>query len=222
MNKRLQGVLLGIVVGALFTGGASYAKTTIEDIRVNYNNIKVYVDNEQQTLKDANGNTIEPFIYNGTTYLPVRAVAELADMTVSWDDSTKSVYLWDRTSPIQNFLTVCPPYKKQNCSIYAVGEYFNMGDYEFDNGFRLYSSAGYAQFNLEGKYKRLEYTVGHSSLEDRDKVITFILDGQSVGVINLNAGAKPQRYYLDLNRGYDLKISISGGGEIGFGNITVQ
>jgi len=35
---------------------------------------------------------IEPFIYNGTTYMPVRGTAKLAGMDVEWDGSTKSVY----------------------------------------------------------------------------------------------------------------------------------
>ncbi|MBE6622626.1 MAG: hypothetical protein E7621_00290 [Ruminococcaceae bacterium] len=222
MNKRLQGALAGVLIGVLLTGGISYAKTAVENISVNYNNIKVYVDNERQTLKDANGTTIEPFIYNGTTYLPVRAVAELADMTVTWDDSTKSVYLWDRTVPEQDLVVVCPPYKSKNCSVYGVGDYFNMDGQKYDRGFRLFSSAGYAQFNLEGKYKTLEVTIGHSDTTDRDKSVTFIIDGKNAGTVSLPAGCKPQRYSVDLNRCSDLKISIDGGPDIGFGVMIVK
>lgn len=50
------------------------------------NDIKLYP-------KDANGNPVEVFAYNGTTYLPVRAIAEALNVAVYWDGKTRSVYL---------------------------------------------------------------------------------------------------------------------------------
>ncbi|MBQ9976669.1 MAG: hypothetical protein IJP16_09160 [Clostridia bacterium] len=42
---------------------------------LDYNDIKICIDGNYITPKDAGGNVVEPFIINGTTYLPVRAVA---------------------------------------------------------------------------------------------------------------------------------------------------
>ena len=56
-------------------------------VPVNYNDIKVTVDGEE--LKTDK----EPFIYEGTTYLPVRAVAEAVGKEVGWDSATKTVTL---------------------------------------------------------------------------------------------------------------------------------
>jgi hypothetical protein len=39
------------------------------------------------------GASVEPFIINGTTYLPVRAVAEALGMEVRWDNTAKSVHI---------------------------------------------------------------------------------------------------------------------------------
>jgi hypothetical protein len=64
-----------------------------KEITAHYNNIKIYINNDLISPKDANGNEIEPFIYNGTTYLPVRAVAEAFNEEVSWDGNTNSVYI---------------------------------------------------------------------------------------------------------------------------------
>ena len=72
MNKRLQGFVAGVLCCVLFAGIGVYAKSKTEMIEVLYNNIKIYKDNVLCELKDANGTVIEPFIYNGTTYLPVR------------------------------------------------------------------------------------------------------------------------------------------------------
>ncbi|MDO4563559.1 MAG: copper amine oxidase N-terminal domain-containing protein [Clostridia bacterium] len=53
--------------------------------------IKIFVSHELIDPRDANGNSVEPFIDNGTTYLPVRAVAEALEATVEWDNDTRTV-----------------------------------------------------------------------------------------------------------------------------------
>lgn len=58
-----------------------------------YNDIKITVNGERIIPKDANGKTIEPFIIDGTTYLPVRAVAEALNLDVSWDANTSTAIL---------------------------------------------------------------------------------------------------------------------------------
>ena len=53
----------------------------------------VVVDGVTQTFKDVNGDTVYPLLYDGTTYLPVRAIGKLMGKTVSWDSSTNTVTL---------------------------------------------------------------------------------------------------------------------------------
>lgn len=56
--------------------------------------IDIYVDGTLQTPKDANGNIVQPIVWNGTTYLPVRALTNmLTDKEVTWDAATSSIYL---------------------------------------------------------------------------------------------------------------------------------
>ncbi len=43
--------------------------------------------------KDANGNVVEPFTMNGTTYLPVRAISNALEKDVEWDGEAFSVYI---------------------------------------------------------------------------------------------------------------------------------
>ena len=85
----------GIVVGALIcsTATVAMASTGSKSITATYRDIKVSVNNTLAELTDANGNKVEPFIYNGTTYLPVRAVATALGQQVSWDSSTSTVYI---------------------------------------------------------------------------------------------------------------------------------
>ncbi|MEG1931470.1 MAG: stalk domain-containing protein, partial [Anaerovorax sp.] len=50
-------------------------------------------DGQQVTPKDVNGNVVEPFIMGGTTYLPVRAVADIFGKEVSWDSKNAIVQI---------------------------------------------------------------------------------------------------------------------------------
>lgn len=55
--------------------------------------VKIVLDGVVLEPKDANGNAVYPFIENGTTYLPVRAVGEAFGKNVSWDGETRTVSL---------------------------------------------------------------------------------------------------------------------------------
>ena len=55
--------------------------------------ISVELNGTRQVFKDANGQTVYPIIYNGTTYLPVRAVSALMKEPVEWDSGSKTVYI---------------------------------------------------------------------------------------------------------------------------------
>ena len=93
MKKRLQGLVAGVLIGATVAGGTALAKNISESISVVYRNIGLVVDGEEIVPKDANGNVVEPFIYNGTTYLPVRAVGQAFGKEVSWDGATSTVFV---------------------------------------------------------------------------------------------------------------------------------
>lgn len=105
---RAAAAALGITVGwdgatstiSLTSGGKRIAPVGTpvthnknQTIAIEYNDIKVTLDGKPVELKDATGKTIEPFTYNGTTYLPVRAVANLLGVNVKWDAATSTIYL---------------------------------------------------------------------------------------------------------------------------------
>ena len=94
MNKeKLKGFVSGILVMTLFfTMTVSvFAATGSKSLSATYNNIKLSIFEKEVTPKDINGNIVEPFIVNGTTYLPVRAVADALGQPVNWDANTKTV-----------------------------------------------------------------------------------------------------------------------------------
>lgn len=94
MKKYVIGFTTGLLVGTMTVG--AFAATGSQNIRATYKNIKVAVNNTVVSLKDAQGRTVEPFVYNGTTYLPVRGVATALGQQVSWDASTNTVYVGEQ------------------------------------------------------------------------------------------------------------------------------
>lgn len=55
--------------------------------------ITVVLDGVERTFYNAGGEEVHPIAYNGTTYLPIRAIGELMDKNVNWDQSSLTVSL---------------------------------------------------------------------------------------------------------------------------------
>lgn len=53
--------------------------------------VKIMYDFELQSFQDVNGKVVYPIIYNGTTYLPVRAISKLMGASIEWDSTTQTV-----------------------------------------------------------------------------------------------------------------------------------
>jgi hypothetical protein len=68
-----------LVLAFSTTGFASYVTKTIQ---ANYRNVTVFVNGAQKNLKS------EPFIVDGTTYVPLRDVAEIMGSTVAFNPAT--------------------------------------------------------------------------------------------------------------------------------------
>ena len=72
----------------------TFQKGNNETIQVSVDNtIKVYYNNQFQLFFDANEDSVLPILYNGTTYLPVRALSALFSKNISWKDDTKTVVI---------------------------------------------------------------------------------------------------------------------------------
>lgn len=91
-KERVKGLVTGVLIGTIAAGtiGAFAYTDYIEAV---YNNIKIVVDGQQIMPTDGNGKVVEPFISYGTTYLPVRAVADAFGKEVDWDSETNTVIL---------------------------------------------------------------------------------------------------------------------------------
>lgn len=82
-------IAMAATILALLTGTLSSA-VLADTINVQ-RGTQVYMNGEKINMTDEQGNPVEAFIYNGTTYLPARAVTQANGNEVSWENG--NVYL---------------------------------------------------------------------------------------------------------------------------------
>lgn len=98
MKERIKTLLIGMLIGGVLVP-TTYATVGTITKELSYNNIKITLNGSEVTPTDASGNYVEPFIIDGTTYLPVRGIASALDLGVEWNGETNTVMLsHDKTS----------------------------------------------------------------------------------------------------------------------------
>ena len=55
--------------------------------------VRIFFDGAIEIMRDANRNQVHPLMFEGTTYLPVRAVAEILDLSINWVAATRTVQI---------------------------------------------------------------------------------------------------------------------------------
>lgn len=84
MKKRIPAVIL---MFALFLSTSFAANAYKKSIEVEYG-ITLSINDQTPTLTDVNGKTVQPFVYQGTTYVPIRAVGENLGADIGYDAKT--------------------------------------------------------------------------------------------------------------------------------------
>ena len=200
MKKRLVFIFVGLLLLSSVIFAASIRKT----ITVDYMGIKVVVDGKEVVMgKDLAGNKIEPFAYEGTTYLPVRAITEALGKTVKWDDATKTVFIGDGAiAPAQgsvvDLLETTKPFSKDNSN---VERDYKLAGVEYKNAIEFWSytnKEGHANFNLEGKYTNLTAKLGANKAGTTIH-FDFIGDGRLLQSYEVVSGQLPIDVNLDVS-----------------------
>ena len=96
MKKNWKHLAAGGAAAAVLTGilaVPTLAATGSQMARLDYQNMKVELDGQTLNLRDSQGNAVEPFTINGTTYLPLAAIGQALGLNVAWDGATNTVIL---------------------------------------------------------------------------------------------------------------------------------
>ncbi|MFM1652581.1 stalk domain-containing protein [Brevibacillus sp. B_LB10_24] len=93
MLKKKSIIILSTLMLAAFIPVKTDAAVTTKNVQALYNNIKIMYNNSLVPTD------IEPFIINGTTYIPVRMMAGVFNKNVTWDGTTYTVGITDKDDP---------------------------------------------------------------------------------------------------------------------------
>lgn len=182
---------------------ASAATLTPKFIEV-YTGANIYIDNVKLKPKDANGNSVEVFVYNGTTYLPVRAIGEALGKAVQWEGAVNSVYLGKHEGGVSVPSTPAPISEPEltPASVDVTRGYWET------NSFRLSDGLTY-QFKDDGTYESW-YLNGAFSPSGLYTYKDWIL------ILRDNAGQETDRLYYALETGQFVSIKTTHVVEVGY------
>lgn len=188
-----------------------------------FTGVDIYVDDVKLEPRDANGNPVEVFVYNGTTYLPVRAVGEAVGKTVQWDSRTSSVYLGKHTGEKpavwlkdldyftgKKFITLSSDkdnlgQARTNCMIGR--SYLSSGTSD-DYWHNTYRINGQYRFITGTLYQRYDYRSDASQ-----GYIKIYGDGELLYEATMDKGVDPIDFCVDIQGVLELSIEYGAKGE---------
>ena len=217
MKQKLQGLIAGVLIGATITGGAVIAANTTTLYDVIANGIKIVVDGKELHPTDAQGNMVEPMIYNGTTYLPVRAVANALGKAVYWDGPNFTVYLGDMnggleypTIRLEDLISINDNVRTTNN---LTDNYGNTYDRAVCNR-TLGGDNCKLEYLLNMKYSRFKGTlyVPQGETSDRSVHLSIIADGKTIYTSPaMTKTSSPVFIDVNITGCNDIKIEFSEG-----------
>ena len=89
-NRLIQTTACAMALSAALTVSAFAATNVTATLRPD---VTVRIDGVTCDFYNAQGKEVHPIIYNGTTYIPLRAVGELMGKNVNWDGTTGTASL---------------------------------------------------------------------------------------------------------------------------------
>jgi hypothetical protein len=113
MRRKL--LLSGLISVLMFVSMAvgAYGATNLETISAYLNKeLSIKLDGKTWAAKDDEGNALYPITYNGSTYLPVRAVGEAVGKKVGWDETTQTILLGESVNESGYEVTITFPSDK--------------------------------------------------------------------------------------------------------------
>ena len=99
--KKIKSFTAGIVLGCVRMSSITAFAGNTQTIQAVFNEVKLVV-NGQQVNK-------ETLLYNGTTYVPLRAVAETLGEAVDYDQATKTAYIGEKPVVATNGYSIDNP-----------------------------------------------------------------------------------------------------------------
>ncbi|QNK57100.1 NPCBM/NEW2 domain-containing protein [Paenibacillus sp. PAMC21692] len=224
-KEKLKGFAAGIIVSTLFAGTVAYAAGGSAMLEVFYKVNDIKINKVSKMPTDAGD---KPFIYNGSTYVPLRYIAENLGQKVGWDGETGTVFIGETNGPNEEFLGErIQPMNTQvinsswdNISLILEGNKVrdNQSN-EYENYVTFLASMAvkqgesiYQDYPLNGKYTSFKATVGIMKDEqDSPNIVTFVIegDGKEVYTHNFGPGDFPENVSVNVEGIKKLTLKVT-------------
>lgn len=227
MKKKILTRILAVCFAAITLIGGAIAAVNSAPVQVDMNfNLPIMYNGEIQTFKDVTGKTVYPLVYQGTTYLPVRAVCSLAGIPVKWDQETGTILLGngDRKyvdeNIFKNWMVVGEgadvSWIKDDPALLTVDGKL------YQNGVRLNETSSmnrrsFGCLNLDGKYK--DYSVLHTVVESSTDGTLYFTTCNWYGTMIDDLPSSKILTSIDLKAGVPTEVNVQIGNntEVHFG-----
>lgn len=86
MKDKVKGLIVGLTIGSVLSGTVAFAANS--QIEVAFRSLKYMFDGVEKAPSEAKG-----FIYEGSTYVPLRFVSEALGKKVEWDEENGTIWI---------------------------------------------------------------------------------------------------------------------------------
>ena len=232
-RERLKGFITGIIVATIITS-AGFAASNGKMIEVFYGTIKDIKIN--QVSKMSTGD-LAPFVYKGSTFVPLRYISDNLGLPVKWDNQTKVIHIGEMPGENETYIGDGIDYMN-----YQEGMDWNYFAYNYnsekpmkDNIGNEYSnycilrvgtrSWNYLEFPTNGQYKRFKANLALTDEYKNTKgtlKFEIFADDKLVYEKTMQAGEMPENIDVAINSAIKVKFKLSnpesGGVELGLFN----
>lgn len=219
-NYRIRDMVFGAVLASLIFSLASPAMAALTSMSIEaFTGIKVYVNDQLVDPRDANGDPVEVLVYNGTTYLPIRAIGNALGLPVQYDGATQSAYIGKHNSET-------PAIYLDEFDYFSGDEPIKTAEVQDDNLKESHSRCITDDFErtykLNGQYSRLtgtlyqEYDRRSEKIYGENAALRIYGDGKLLYSREFKedtTGFEPETVDADLTGVLELKIEFLDGGE---------
>lgn len=103
----MKKIVVLLLVCVLILGGKIVFSNSITSITAQINPaINYTLDGEKFVPRDMDGSVMDTIIYNGRSYVPLRAIAEALGIAVDWEGSTSTIILGEREGKGQSLFSM--------------------------------------------------------------------------------------------------------------------
>lgn len=176
MKKKAFSTLCVAAIAAVSMCVGAFAAGGLQQIKAYINrDITIKLDGQVKTMADEQGARVYPISYDGTTYVPIRAVSSMLGIDVAWDQASYSVLL-GKTGTAKDFIEEFEPYSENDFGYYKISDNRTetIAGKQYDHYAVTYGSSSKMYFDLEGNYETLSFQLYYNSNYTDDPETLFI------------------------------------------------